>query len=194
VVASPLERAPRDRGAASRPRSTCRSETDDRLIEAGNYFEGKTFGVGDGALLEAFGVAAPAEPVHAQAGASPTRRSPLGCSGRSRTPPRRIRHEVVLVSHQLPVWTVRNKIEGKRLWHDPRKRECSLASLTSLRYTGDDLTSITYTNPPAELLAARPRRRARDGRFPPATWGVRDVRDGVRGRRVTGDGRLQQRR
>src|SRR4029453_8270078 len=25
-------------------------ETDDRLVEAGNYFEGKTFGVGDGAL------------------------------------------------------------------------------------------------------------------------------------------------
>ena len=62
-------------------------------------------------------------------------------------------HDVVLVSHQLPVWTVRNKVEGKRLWHDPRKRECSLASLTSLTYTGDDLTSITYTEPAAELLA-----------------------------------------
>jgi hypothetical protein len=48
---------------------------------------------------------------------------------------------------------VRNKVEGKRLWHDPRKRECSLASLTSLTYTGDDLTSITYTEPAADLLA-----------------------------------------
>jgi broad specificity phosphatase PhoE len=62
-------------------------------------------------------------------------------------------HEAVLVSHQLPVWTVRNKLEGKRLWHDPRKRECALASLTSLTYTGVDLTSITYTEPAAELLA-----------------------------------------
>ncbi len=59
----------------------------------------------------------------------------------------------MLVSHQLPVWTVRNRLEGKRLWHDPRKRECSLASLTSLTYVGDDLTSITYTEPAANLLA-----------------------------------------
>jgi hypothetical protein len=48
---------------------------------------------------------------------------------------------------------VRNKLEGKRLWHDPRKRQCALASLTSLTYTGDDLTSITYTEPAVELLA-----------------------------------------
>ena len=62
-------------------------------------------------------------------------------------------HEAVIVSHQLPIWTMRNALLGKRLWHDPRKRECSLASLTSFTYTGDDLTSITYTEPAAELLA-----------------------------------------
>ena len=62
-------------------------------------------------------------------------------------------HEAVVVSHQLPVWTVRNKLEGRRLWHDPRKRECTLASLTSLTYRGDELASITYSEPAAELLA-----------------------------------------
>ena len=62
-------------------------------------------------------------------------------------------HEAVVVSHQLPVWTVRNKLEGRRLWHDPRKRECTLASLTSLTYHGDELASITYSEPAAELLA-----------------------------------------
>ena len=61
-------------------------------------------------------------------------------------------HEAVIVSHQLPVWTVRNKLEGKRLWHDPRKRECSLASLTSLEYLDDDLQSLTYSEPAAALL------------------------------------------
>ena len=29
-------------------------------------------------------------------------------------------HEAVIVSHQLPVWTVRSKLEGRHLWHDPR--------------------------------------------------------------------------
>ena len=72
---------------------------------------------------------------------------------------------------------MRRYVEQRRLWHDPRKRECALASLTSLTYSGDDLSSITYTEPAADLLAmARPRRRARDGWFPSTTWGVRGVR------------------
>ena len=97
-------------------------------------------------------LAAPAQPVHAVAGASPRARSPPDARrdrGRAR---RRRGHEAVLVSHQLPIWTAR-QLEGRRLWHDPRKRECSLASLTSFTYAGDDLASITYTEPAAELLA-----------------------------------------
>jgi broad specificity phosphatase PhoE len=61
-------------------------------------------------------------------------------------------HEAVIVSHQLPVWTVRSKLEGRHLWHDPRNRQCSLASLTSLMFVGDELESITYSEPAAALL------------------------------------------
>jgi broad specificity phosphatase PhoE len=61
-------------------------------------------------------------------------------------------HEAVIVSHQLPIWTARNRLEGRRLWHDPRKRECSLASLTSLHYLDDELDSIAYSEPAAALL------------------------------------------
>ena len=46
-------------------------------------------------------------------------------------------HEALIVSHQLPVWIVRSFVEGRRLFHDPRKRQCSLASLTSFTYDGD---------------------------------------------------------
>ena len=46
-------------------------------------------------------------------------------------------HEAVCVSHQLPVYTLRRFLEGQRLWHDPRRRQCSLASLTSLIYDDD---------------------------------------------------------
>ena len=49
VVASPLERAEETAGPIAGA-FDLPIETDDRLIEAGNYFEGKTFGVGDGAL------------------------------------------------------------------------------------------------------------------------------------------------
>ncbi len=57
------------------------------------------------------------------------------------------------MSHQLPVWTARNQLEHRRLWHDPRARECTLASLTSLTYRGDELGSIAYSEPAAALLA-----------------------------------------
>ena len=61
-------------------------------------------------------------------------------------------HEAVLVSHQSPVWIARLALEHRRLWHDPRKRQCSLASLTSLTYEGDRLLAITFSEPAAALL------------------------------------------
>ncbi len=62
-------------------------------------------------------------------------------------------HEAVLVSHQLPIWVARLAAEQRRLWHDPRSRQCSLASLTSLEFRGDSLVSIAYTEPSRDLLA-----------------------------------------
>ena len=61
-------------------------------------------------------------------------------------------HEAVLVSHQLPVWTARSFVEGRRLWHDPRKRECTLASVTSFTYEGDRIVAVTYSEPAKALL------------------------------------------
>ena len=48
-------------------------------------------------------------------------------------------HEAVLVSHQLPIWTLRLHVEGRRYAHDPRRRQCGLASVTSVTYDGDRL-------------------------------------------------------
>jgi hypothetical protein len=42
--------------------------------------------------------------------------------------------------------------EGRRFAHDPRKRQCSLASLTSLTFTGDHLSAIVYTEPSIDLV------------------------------------------
>jgi len=60
-------------------------------------------------------------------------------------------HEAVVVSHQLPIWVARQALEGKRLWHDPRRRQCSLASLTSVTWA-DDRVRIAYTEPALDLL------------------------------------------
>ncbi|RBM00586.1 histidine phosphatase family protein [Glutamicibacter soli] len=61
--------------------------------------------------------------------------------------------EIVIVSHQLPIWVTRRAAEGKPLWHDPRKRECTLTSITSFEFDGDDILSVRYTEPSPELLA-----------------------------------------
>ena len=60
--------------------------------------------------------------------------------------------EAILVSHQLPIWVTRLAAEGRRLWHDPRQRECTLTSVTSLDFSGDVLTRVRYEEPCADLL------------------------------------------
>jgi broad specificity phosphatase PhoE len=61
--------------------------------------------------------------------------------------------EAILVSHQLPIWSTRRSAEGRRLAHDPRKRECTLTSLTSLVLDDDGrIVRVEYSEPAAVLL------------------------------------------
>jgi broad specificity phosphatase PhoE len=53
----------------------------------------------------------------------------------------------VCVSHQLPIWTLRLHLEGRSYLHDPRRRECALASVTSVTYEGDRFAGVTYAEP-----------------------------------------------
>jgi len=56
-------------------------------------------------------------------------------------------HEAICVSHQLPIWTARREVAGQRLWHDPRRRQCALGSLTSFTFDGNSIVSVDYTEP-----------------------------------------------
>jgi broad specificity phosphatase PhoE len=146
VVASPLERAQQ---TASPIADSHRLElaTDERLIEADNQFEGLRVAVGDGALRS---------PRHWPKLVNPFRPSwgepyleiahrMFGAVQRARAAA--VGHEAVCVSHQLPIWTLRRFLEGRRMWHDPRRRECSLASLTSLVFSGEELVRVVYSEP-----------------------------------------------
>ncbi|GAA1152637.1 histidine phosphatase family protein [Streptomyces hebeiensis] len=161
VVASPLERAQETASPISQAHGLALA-TDGRLIEAANVFEGKNFGVGDGALRR------PANWKHLTNPFRPSWGEPyveqvvrmLAALNAARDAARG--HEAVCVSHQLPIWIVRSFVERRRLWHDPRRRECTLASLTTFTYRGDKIISVGYSEPardlvPAHLLAgARP--------------------------------------
>lgn len=65
-------------------------------------------------------------------------------------------HEAVVVSHQLPIWATRLHLEGRRALHDPRRRQCSLCSVTSLHFEGDHVVATSYAEPAADLLGAGP--------------------------------------
>jgi broad specificity phosphatase PhoE len=60
--------------------------------------------------------------------------------------------EVLAISHQLPIWVTRLFLERRPLAHDPRHRQCALASLTSLTFDGRRLVALTYWEPAGDLL------------------------------------------
>ena len=151
VVASPLDRA-QETAAAIASSHGLEIIMDERVVEAGNYFEGKTFGVGDGSLRYPKHWAKLVNPFKPSWGEPYREIAERMLAAIDDARGLAQGHEAVIVSHQLPVWTVRSELEGRHLWHDPRNRQCSLASLTSLMFVGDELESITYSEPAAALL------------------------------------------
>lgn len=59
--------------------------------------------------------------------------------------------DVVLVSHQLPIWTTHLAIVYRPLFHDPRKRRCELSSVTSFERVGNRFVEVGYVDPAAHL-------------------------------------------
>jgi broad specificity phosphatase PhoE len=57
--------------------------------------------------------------------------------------------DIVIVSHQAPIWLTHLHIAGLRLQHDPRTRRCALSSITSFERVGDVWREVDYVEPAA---------------------------------------------
>lgn len=146
VIASPLQRA-QETAAPIATAHDLPVDTDDDLIESTNVLEGKGVSPGDGAWRD------PRVWWHFRNPFRPSWGEPYAAiAARMVTAVDKARarvagHEAVCVSHQLPVYTTRLYLTEKRLWHDPRRRECAVASVTSLVYDGDRIVDVEYCTP-----------------------------------------------
>jgi broad specificity phosphatase PhoE len=148
---SPLQRAQETAAPISRLHGI-QITTDEKLIEAANIFEGKKFELGSGVLRH------PAAWKHLYNPWKPSWGEPYEeqisrmLAAKFDAKKAAGTKDAIVVSHQLPIWILRSAIEGRRLLHDPRKRECTLASVTSVHFDEDGMISGTSYSEPAKHL------------------------------------------
>lgn len=130
--------------------------TEERIIEAANYFEGMQVSRSEilkprhwpmlrNPLRPSWGEPYQEQAARVRAAVQDARLKAVELGGDDA--------QAILVSHQLPIWATRLSAEGRRLWHDPRKRECTLTSVTSLVFNDDGtLLRVDYSEPAAALL------------------------------------------
>ena len=155
IHSSPLERAQQTATPIASLHGL-KIKSDERLIEAANIFEGKPFGVGDGVLRQpkawrhlwnpwrpSWGEPYKEQISRMQSAIEAARASANG-------------KDALVVSHQLPIWILRSSIEGRPLLHDPRRRQCSLASVTSFHFDAlGRVVGLTYAEPAKHLLPVK---------------------------------------
>jgi broad specificity phosphatase PhoE len=159
LVSSPLERAQQTAAPLARARGLDIT-LDERVLESSNLFEGKRFSLEDSILKN------PSMWPHLLNPFRPSWGEPyLDVAARMWSAVQDAQraaagHEAVIVSHQLPIWITRLYAEGRPFLHNPRSRECTLCSVTSLTFVGDRLTEIDYSEPAGDLIPEQDRHAA----------------------------------
>ncbi|GAA1797147.1 MULTISPECIES: histidine phosphatase family protein [Leucobacter] len=60
--------------------------------------------------------------------------------------------DIVMVSHQAPIWIAHLDIAGRSLAHNPAKRRCALSSITTFERRGERWFEVDYREPAADLV------------------------------------------
>ena len=157
VYASPLQRA-QESAKPWADAFNLEIVTDERLIEPNNKFEGKKFEFGPQVLTKPQSwpwILNPFKPSWGEPFTSVADRMLAVIEDAHNSVDD---GEVVLVSHQMPIVMVQRFLSGRKLYHDPRKRRCSLSSITTLALrdpaeNGPRFVQVDSRDPGAELLA-----------------------------------------
>lgn len=152
---SPLERAQETMKPIS-AHHDIEVHLDERFIEADNELAGQVFGPRNKAIFNPKNwkyFTNPTVPSWGEPYADIAERMKRGISAAAAE--LSAGEDAVVVSHQLPIWIARLSAEGKKLPHDPRKRQCIVGSVTSFRYVDGDLVGVTYAEPARDLLRGK---------------------------------------
>ena len=152
IHSSPLQRA-QETVAPIIAKHKLSLTTDKNLIEASNIFEGKKFELGSGVLRHPSSWRYLYNPWKPSWGEPYDQLISRMLKGLFAARDSAGGKDAICVSHQLPIWILRSAVEGRRLLHDPRKRECTLASVTSFELDNEGMiSSVSYSEPAKHLL------------------------------------------
>ncbi|MBK9698077.1 MAG: histidine phosphatase family protein [Propionibacteriaceae bacterium] len=163
LVSSPLQRAQETMApiAAGHPHLVV--TIDERVIEAANVFEGKSFGKNNEILLKPsswWALRNPLRPTWGEAYTSIAARMQAAISEAASHAPEA---EALIVAHELPIWMARRSAENRTLVHDPRHREARLASVTTFRFQDGRLVGVEYSEPAGDLVPVKTSKKFRPG-------------------------------
>jgi broad specificity phosphatase PhoE len=151
LLASPLTRTQQSAAPIAKEFGLA-VDLEPRVIEPWNKFKGLKVGVG--ALLRRPSIALslhnPAKPSWGEPFADIAQRMNQAAQDAWRDTEG---GDVVIVSHQLPIWMLYRSSQGLKLPHDPRDRRCSLSSITSFEIVDGQLREVAYLEPGLELAA-----------------------------------------
>jgi broad specificity phosphatase PhoE len=151
LFASPLDRA-QESAATFKELFNLEIKTDPRLIEPTNVFKGKKMGVKNLALKPHlwWHFRNPARPSWGESYKSIVKRMNDAMVSAAESVSS---GDVVLVTHQLPIWITHLALENSPLSHDPRKRRCSLSSITTFEHVNGSFIEIGYSEPAKKITS-----------------------------------------
>lgn len=168
LVSSPLQRARETMAPIAAGHADLEVTIDERVIEAANVFEGRSFGSHNQILFRPsswWAMRNPLRPSWGESYASIANRmrSAIVDAAEAAQQRRSDGGQAVIVAHELPIWMARLSAENRVLVHDPRKRQARLASVTSFRFIDGRLVGVDYAEPAGDLIPAKTSKRFRPG-------------------------------
>lgn len=155
IIASPLQRT-QESAAPISAAFKLPVDLDERIIEPTNAFEGKQMRGPDSALKRPANWKYLVNPFRPSWG-EPYKHVVARMTAAMTDAALSVEDgDIVLVSHQLPIWVTHRHVTRAPLMHDPRHRRCALSSITSFEFADPNdpsagFVEVAYANPAERL-------------------------------------------